>query len=963
MDDLLRIFQAISRSSQSQQQQNETTRQNPLHLPGEFPDDGVPLMFNPGFRLSSAETTLEAGLGHTRRSTIDSITTSSSFISSDDEDTEMVYALDEPNYDMDDEQDEDEDDDQDREDGAQYEEEGDGQADEDDEDDEEQEHERQRHHPVGFLTSLLERFGIEVRIDPESDQSSSGLGGFFNMVSNPGDYVFSQGALDDVITQMMEAQNRQSGPVGASDETIDSIPRRPLTTGELGFTNGTRNPSPDQGTYGTSNQFQNTNNTSNGYLSDDNRGAVLNPPYSGQSSTPVYSQYSASNVNGLVGNNNSYNRSNVNGYVGNNNYNRNNVNGFVGGSSYSRNNVNGYVGSNGYSRNNVNGYFGGNNAAGASTDDTEVSQLTRDLEFIEQRLGGIHISYKPWNKKHNGPPLFVQSELDQTKRDLEKEFTHFTILQNKRFYKPMDKIIDYVERDPLVEAFSQIHPPPVPLEYLNLWEYVKPCSPIQMNHLRLFNREPRAMPAKYEVAFRRAVNHVTELMRLPKKLTMPTKDSLPTVRYDGSKFAGLDYARMKLKSRRDAHPQALQDAEKVWDSLLEGTAVKPHDARLGGKGKLIEKGRHGKDSNADAGNISMGRLILMLSHRDLLILGSLEQPLTDAYLDEQWPIYIGQSWYYSGAERFVNKMSRHAVYHCFDAKKFDAAIDGWLVKEALLILRQQYEGGMDQKYDTLWSFVYESLVEVVICRDDGIRMQKKVGTTSGNCFNTLVQSIITLFLGYTALIVRAQERMGSIGVEMVLTQCEIEVLGDDMVMALETPWMFLTKESLAEVVLDCFNIDWSGKKSFSTKKLMDDTSADGSERFKGVQFLGMYFRHQRYGDTRYAPKIVVPYRPFKESYLSLLFPKHGDYSRGHSWLRAIGIYLNAAGNKETQEWLEAYLDFLELVPFVRPEAWPESMIRMVTRDFWTVGMKAPPPVRITLDKWLRLTCFDKEADE
>ncbi|KAF9169221.1 hypothetical protein BGX21_007437 [Mortierella sp. AD011] len=724
----------------------------------------------------------------------------------------------------------------------------------------------------------------------------------------------------------------------------------------LGVTYDTASPSA-QDTIGASDRPQNANNVSNGYLSS---GGIPTPyNVNGYVDNNCYNR---NNINGFVGGNN-YNRNNVNGYVGGNSYNRNNVNGYVGGNSYNRNNVNGYVGSNCYNRNNVNGYVGGNNAA-ASTGNTETSQFTRNLEFIEKQLAGAHISYKRWNgvKKHNGPPLFNQSELDQTKRDLEKEFTHFTILQNKRFYKPMDRIIDYVERDPLVEAFSQIRPPPVPLEHLNLWEYVKPCSPIQMNHLRLFNRVPRAMPTKYEAAFRRAVNHVTELLRLPKKLDMPTKDSLASVRYDGSKFAGLDYARMKLKSRKEAHPQALQDAEEVWTNLLEGIAVRPHDTRLGGKGKLIEKGKLGKDINADVGNISMGRLILMLSHRDLLILGALEQPLTDSYLGEQWPIYIGQSWYYSGAERFVNKMSRHAVYHCFDAKKFDAAIDGWLVKEALQILRKQFEGGDDPKYDTLWSFVYESLVEVVICRDDGIRMQKKVGTTSGNCFNTLVQSIITLFLGYTALIVRAQERMGAIGVEMVLTQCEIEVLGDDMVMALETPWMFLTKESLAEVVLECFNIDWSGKKSFSTEKLMDDTLDDEEEKFKGVQFLGMYFRHQRYGDTRYAPKIVVPYRPFRESYLSLLFPKHGVYTREHSWLRAIGIYLNAAGNKETQEWLEAYLDFLELVPFVRPDAWPESMVRMVTRDFWTVGMKAPPPVRINLDKWLRLTCFDKEDE-
>ncbi|KAF9906342.1 hypothetical protein EC991_000744 [Linnemannia zychae] len=567
--------------------------------------------------------------------------------------------------------------------------------------------------------------------------------------------------------------------------------------------------------------------------------------------------------------------------------------------------------------------------------------------------------------RHRGPPLFNKRDLDMTRAELQSEFTHFTFHPNKRFYKPMDKHLDYVDHDPLIKKFSEICPPPLPHGVdISRFEYVKPCSPIQMNHLRLFNRKPRPMPQQYDWAFRRAVRHVSALMALPEKLPMPTKESLSNVRYDGSKFAGLDYARMKLKSREAAHPVALKDAREVWDTLMSGGSVLPHDTRLGGKGKLIEKGAGGALGRVDIDmdNISMGRLILMLSHRDLLILGALEQPLTKAYLEDRWPIYIGQSWYHGGSERFVNKMAHHEVYHCFDAKKFDAAIDGWLVKEALLILREQFEGGMDSCYDALWSFVYDSLVEVIICRDDGIRMQKHVGTTSGNCFNTLVQSIITMLLGYTALIVKANERMGPIGVEKILVECEIEVLGDDMVMALEMTWIYLTKETLAEVVKDCFNIDWSGKKSFSTRQLMDD-SLPGTVPFKGVQFLGMYFRHQRYGEGRYAPKIVVPYRPFKETYLSLLFPKYGEYSLENSWLRAIGLYLNAAGNPDTQNWLEMYLDYLEEMPFARPTAWPKSMERMVTRDFWNVGSLPPLPRRITIEQWYRLTVLSSENEE
>lgn len=40
-----------------------------------------------------------------------------------------------------------------------------------------------------------------------------GFGGLFNMVGNPGDYVFGQGGLDDVITQMMELQRYVPRPL------------------------------------------------------------------------------------------------------------------------------------------------------------------------------------------------------------------------------------------------------------------------------------------------------------------------------------------------------------------------------------------------------------------------------------------------------------------------------------------------------------------------------------------------------------------------------------------------------------------------------------------------------------------------------------------------------------------------------------------------------------------------------
>ncbi|KAG0327167.1 hypothetical protein BGZ99_008257 [Dissophora globulifera] len=76
--------------------------------------------------------------------------------------------------------------------------------------------------PSGFIESLLERIA-----------SNHASGRFLDTIGNPGDYVYTQSALDDVITQMMEMHARQGGPVGAPDNVIDNIPHHTLTNEEL----------------------------------------------------------------------------------------------------------------------------------------------------------------------------------------------------------------------------------------------------------------------------------------------------------------------------------------------------------------------------------------------------------------------------------------------------------------------------------------------------------------------------------------------------------------------------------------------------------------------------------------------------------------------------------------------------------------------------------------------------------
>ncbi|KAI8083178.1 uncharacterized protein BX664DRAFT_267396, partial [Halteromyces radiatus] len=53
------------------------------------------------------------------------------------------------------------------------------------------------------------------------------------LVGNPNDYVFSQAALDNIITQLMEQTAGRTAPPPAPEDVIDSLPKRPLTEGEF----------------------------------------------------------------------------------------------------------------------------------------------------------------------------------------------------------------------------------------------------------------------------------------------------------------------------------------------------------------------------------------------------------------------------------------------------------------------------------------------------------------------------------------------------------------------------------------------------------------------------------------------------------------------------------------------------------------------------------------------------------
>ncbi|KAI8081887.1 uncharacterized protein B0P05DRAFT_452764, partial [Gilbertella persicaria] len=52
------------------------------------------------------------------------------------------------------------------------------------------------------------------------------------LVGNPNDYVFSQTALDNIITQLMEQTSGASAPPPAPEQVIETLPKRPLTDKE-----------------------------------------------------------------------------------------------------------------------------------------------------------------------------------------------------------------------------------------------------------------------------------------------------------------------------------------------------------------------------------------------------------------------------------------------------------------------------------------------------------------------------------------------------------------------------------------------------------------------------------------------------------------------------------------------------------------------------------------------------------
>lgn len=526
-------------------------------------------------------------------------------------------------------------------------------------------------------------------------------------------------------------------------------------------------------------------------------------------------------------------------------------------------------------------------------------------------------------------------------------FEHIDLLGRIEQYGKLNKDLVVAEPDPLVVQYTLENPPIIPNFKPDDYTFVKACTPVEMAHLKHFDRQESHPKPDHLPSLETASQIVGKLMSLPEYLFFPESHDLNHVRYLGSKFPGIEYAMQGFKNRREAQELALVDAQAAWQRLLDGQRVKPHDVRLGGRGKVAEMDK----SEAEVKPPAVGRLILMMSQRDLLLCGVTENQLTRAYTPAQYPIAVGQSWFHGGAQEFVDRFFPFEEFFCFDAKKFDSSIDRWMVRIAINILRNQYFGGDDPKYDAYWKFVEESLLDAPIYRDDGVRFQKHCGTTSGHSHNTLIQSIITLLIGWCALLYLHP----ALSLEEIMENAWVESLGDDNILGVKGPLTGHTVEEIAGIVWEIFRVDWYGKKSFKTKCLLDAQVG----AFQGLQFLGKYFRLAEYPSDFGVQDVPAPYRPFKETYLRLLYPEYGAHEPADTWLRTLGNYLDAAGNPIAEEWLSGFLDWLEDKIDIVPDEWPANYKRMVSRDYSHVGIEVPKPRRLDFDQWRDLVVLSR----
>ncbi|KAJ3019497.1 hypothetical protein HKX48_002030 [Thoreauomyces humboldtii] len=84
--------------------------------------------------------------------------------------------------------------------------------------------------PTFDLAAILE--GI-LGVGGTGGPNANPLQGLFNMHGNPGDYVFGERGLDDVISQLMEQTGQRNSPPPATEQLIASLPQIQISKSDL----------------------------------------------------------------------------------------------------------------------------------------------------------------------------------------------------------------------------------------------------------------------------------------------------------------------------------------------------------------------------------------------------------------------------------------------------------------------------------------------------------------------------------------------------------------------------------------------------------------------------------------------------------------------------------------------------------------------------------------------------------
>nr|WMI40009.1 MAG: RNA-dependent RNA polymerase [Rhizoctonia cerealis orthocurvulavirus] len=488
----------------------------------------------------------------------------------------------------------------------------------------------------------------------------------------------------------------------------------------------------------------------------------------------------------------------------------------------------------------------------------------------------------------------------------------------------------------------------------------------QMDHLKHYDYEPTIPSPRVQSDYELAASLVDKMLSGWDLLQFPEEDDIDGVSFHKDRFPGWEYRAEGYKTRGAAADAARIDAKRTFRALMEGQDVRPHFVRMGGRGKPVPKSQ----AEAEAEKLVKGRLILMTSSRDFYVCGVTEQPLNDLFKDKDCFISVGDSWYLGGSHDSYLRYTGYDKYYCFDAKKFDSSIPPYMIKRAILTLRDRFEDGRHERYDTYWDFVERTMFETEILRDDGLIFTKHTGTTSGHNHNSIVQSIISATLFFYALVQLNPELTGS---ELVRNTA-IKTLGDDTLPATRAPIAPTHYRTIANLIWDDLHIDWRGEKSYATNSYLDldldDPKFTEKDRFLSVQYLGKYFALTEYVTEDGTYDRCIPYRPFAETLIRLFYPERAidanKYTREEIgaiyYQRALGHLLDGYGNPWTRVFLDRYLDWMEERDFNRVTQWDEDAEAKFMMDY---GAAREPltivPRRYNYDEWLDLVILPKKV--